>query len=176
VGKIIKRKSSRWHVITSYRKIILILAVLAAAPLAFAAPSFLLQSHIPPGQVKRAVVVPSCDPMSTTTQPFPVGAGAVQFNCSGGPAFSTTSGTSTPTFTGYPVCPVTVTSPCYVTFGYVPSGDTTSCATTTGSGYQALIDGTPVTFTGTGSWDYCGVYDSPAAGGTLPGFTIIWSQ
>ena len=137
----------------------------------------LISQAVPSTQVSQTTVLPGC---STLTGPVSTssGTGAILFTCNGSPAFSTVSGSSTPSSTDYPSCPAT--GPCYTTFGYVAHGDPTgSCTASTGSGFHAVIIGTgpfqPQSFTGNGSWDYCGVYNAPPAGGTLPGFNIAWS-
>jgi hypothetical protein len=114
--------------------------------------------------------------MQTSSVITPV-SGAIQYTCSGTPAFTTVAGSSTYALVGYTSCPSVVTMPCYSNLGYVAHGDTTQCVAgaTIGAAFHEISGATnPLTFT-IGSWDYCAFYAATSTGGTLPGFTISWS-
>jgi hypothetical protein len=152
----------------------IIVAVIVAVLVGGTVALVLVEQHAPSNQVSPNTILPQCSTLTETPSPAPAGSGTLQFTCGTGPAFtSPNGGVSTVTFHNNATdlfCPSTVTAPCYTALGYIAHGTGTACD----SGFLGLSNNTAITVVA-GSYDYCGTYDSPPGGGTLPGFDIFWS-
>ncbi len=133
--------------------IVLALAMVVAAVNLF--------THTFPSGTTGAHLTTACSDLTMGTPSAPVGPGTVRFNC----------GASTPAFAADGSGPVTPT----FTLGALYTGLAIVSSAAIGtpcSGGTTLTSGTGVTPTA-GSYDYCASY---IGAGTLPGFTLTWSQ
>ena len=141
---------------------LLLFILIFTIPLAVALTTTIVHT-VPPTNTQ---VISSVCSTLTLSNPItiPTGSGIELLTCGSNPAFSSTTGSSTPSFslpTGYD------------SLRYLPadSNALTNCGNGSGS---LLTSGAAVSFA-TGSWDYCAVYsNAPALG--LSTFTITWAQ
>src|SRR6266550_6008849 len=140
-------------------KIAVSMAIILAIAMVVAAVN--LFTHTFPSGTTGADLTTSCSTLTMGTPSAPVGPGTVRFNC----------GASTPAFVSDGSGPVTPT----FTLGALYTGLATVSSAAIGtpcSGGTTLTSGTGVTPTA-GSYDYCASY---IGAGTLPRFTLTWSQ
>src|SRR5437879_6419547 len=115
----VSRRGPAHHPKLKFVLVVLVIAGLVAG----ASAAVFLSQQVPASTVPPATVSSTCSAL-TTGSPVTASSGAIQYTCSGGPAFTTIAGSSTYGLTGYTSCPSVVTSPCYSNLGYVAHGDT----------------------------------------------------